>query len=119
MSFIEACACGTTPKSSHNPLGICAACRARALRGARATPRRRIDWRYVITKYLPWLLSALTLWSMVLVGRLDAGGWALGLGVQALWLLWIVVSRSWGFLPMNVALWVVYAQNLWLWTPGK
>jgi hypothetical protein len=117
MSFIEACACGTTPKSSHNPLGICAACRARALRGARATPRRRIDWRAATAKYLPWLLSAITLYSMVLIGRLDPAGWVLGLIGQGLWFVWAGVTRTWGFLPLTVALTVVYAQNLWLWTP--
>jgi hypothetical protein len=29
--------------------------------------------------------------------------------------VWIVMTGTWGLLPMNVALWIVYARNLRKW----
>ncbi|HEY0820970.1 MAG TPA: hypothetical protein VGD46_19445 [Rhizobacter sp.] len=70
---------------------------------------------HAITVYLPWLLSAITIYMTVLAGNKARHAWAVGLGNQALWLLWIIVTASWGFLPMNLALWAVYARNHWKW----
>jgi hypothetical protein len=69
-----------------------------------------------IRNYLPWLLSAITIYMTVLAGNKARHAWLFGLGNQALWLLWIVVSGAWGLLPMNVALWVVYARNHYKWS---
>lgn len=35
---------------------------------------------------------------------------------EALWLVWIVGTNTWGLLPMNVALWIVYARNHLKWS---
>lgn len=43
----------------------------------------------LMVKYLPWLLSAITIWMT----------------------LWICASGAWGFLPLNVALCIVYGRN--------
>lgn len=64
---------------------------------------------------LPWLLSAITIWMTVLAGNKSRWAWAVGLGNQGLWLVWIVASASWGLLPMNAALWAVYARNHLKW----
>jgi hypothetical protein len=69
----------------------------------------------MIATYLPWLLSALTIWMTLLAGNKHSSAWLIGLVNQALWLVWIVVTESWGLLPMNVALWVVYSRNHWKW----
>lgn len=69
-----------------------------------------------IRKYLPWLLSALTIWMTFLAGEMNPHAWLIGLGNQALWLVWIVTCRAWGLLPMNIALWVVYGVNHWKWS---
>lgn len=69
-----------------------------------------------IITYLPWLLSAITIYMNVLAGNKRSGAWAIGLGNQALWLLWIVLTGTWGLLPMNIALWIVYARNLRKWS---
>jgi len=61
--------------------------------------------------YLPWLLSAITIYMTILAGNKHPKAWAFGLLNQALWLVWIVASSAWGLLPMNLALWVVYARN--------
>jgi hypothetical protein len=68
-----------------------------------------------VLKYLPWLLSAITIWMTVLAGNKHRLAWAVGLANQALWLFWIVASAAWGFLPMNLALWFVYGRNHLKW----
>ena len=69
----------------------------------------------IIIKYLPYLLSTITIYSMLLAGNKKRGAWAVGLVNQALWLIWIILSASWGLLPMNIALWIVYIRNYLKW----
>lgn len=69
---------------------------------------------YVAT-YLPWLLSAITIYMNVLAGNRYRNAWLFGLINQGLWLFWIIVTRNYGFLPMNVALWIVYGRNHLKW----
>lgn len=68
-----------------------------------------------IITYLPYLLSALTIYSMLLAGNKKRGAWLVGLINQFLWLAWIILSSAWGLLPMNIALWVVYGRNYLKW----
>ena len=69
----------------------------------------------LIVDWLPWLLSAITIYMTVLAGNKHRLAWAIGLVNQALWLLWIIVSGTYGLLPMNVALWIVYTRNHLKW----
>lgn len=69
----------------------------------------------LIATYLPWLLSAITIWMNLLAGNKHPQAWAVGLVNQALWLAWIVIAGAWGFLPMNIALWIVYGRNHMKW----
>ncbi len=69
----------------------------------------------MIEQYLPWLLSAITIWMFLLAGNKKKYSWLVGLFNQFLWLIWIVVSANWGLLPMNIALWVVYSRNHFKW----
>lgn len=64
---------------------------------------------------IPYILSAITIYMFVLAGNKSKYAWAVGLGNQALWLIWIIISATWGLLPMNLALWVVYARNHLKW----
>lgn len=68
-----------------------------------------------VKTYMPWLLSAITIWMTLLAGNKHPKAWAVGLVNQALWLAWIVSAGAWGLLPMNAALWVVYGRNHWKW----
>ena len=69
-----------------------------------------------IVFWLPWLLSAITIYTMFLAGNKSGKTWLIGLANQLLWLLWIIASASWGLLPMNIALWIVYGRNHLKWT---
>lgn len=68
-----------------------------------------------IVTYLPWGLSAITIWTMFLAGNMAKSTWMVGLANQALWLVWIIAAGAWGLLPMNAALWIVYARNHLKW----
>lgn len=65
--------------------------------------------------YLPWLLSAITIWMTLLAGNKTRWAWLVGLANQSLWLTWIIASESWGLLPMTAALTFVYARNHFKW----
>lgn len=109
------CDCATTPKTKDNPLGICMACQRRALfESAGRAPRREL-LRPFVHKVLPWLLSANTIYMNWLAGSLQPNAWLWGLWGQVAWAYWICATRTWGFLPMNLALWVVYARNHFNW----
>lgn len=64
-----------------------------------------------IQVYLPYVLSAITITQIVMAGNKHKNAWALGLINQAFWLLWIIWTQNWGFMPMNAAIWVVYIRN--------
>lgn len=69
----------------------------------------------LIRFYLPWLLSAITIYMTILAGNKSRNAWLFGLANQALWLVWIIATGSWGLIPMNIALWFVYARNHMKW----
>lgn len=75
--------------------------------------------RFAIVHYLPYVLSIITIWMTVLAGNKHPSAWLVGLVAQAGWLLWIMVTGTWGFIPMNIALWIVYARNHWKWSANE
>lgn len=72
-----------------------------------------------LVSFLPWGLSAVTIYMTVLAGNKSRWAWAVGLCNQALWLVWIIASASWGLLPMNLALWLVYGRNHIKWSNSQ
>lgn len=68
-----------------------------------------------IAAYLPWLLSAITIYMTILAGNKSRNAWLYGLVNQALWLVWILTTGAYGLLPMNAALWLLYARNHLKW----
>ncbi|HYE72618.1 MAG TPA: hypothetical protein VEF04_04770 [Blastocatellia bacterium] len=73
----------------------------------------------LIQNYLPWLLSAITIYMTLLAGNKHRHAWAVGLVNQALWLVWICIAGAWGLLPMNIALWLLYSRNHLRWNTNK
>ena len=67
--------------------------------------------------YLPYGLSAITIYMTLLAGNKNPKAWAVGLVGQLLWLIWILwdLNTRQGLLPMNAALWIVYARNHLKW----
>lgn len=65
----------------------------------------------IIRLYLPWLMSAITIYTMFAAGDLKKHTWVVGLCNQVLWATWIFASGSWGLLPMTIAITFVYARN--------
>jgi len=72
-------------------------------------------WAVAITIIMPYVLSVNTMFSMHYVGKLRTIGWALQLGGQFGWLLWMVVSQNFGFLLLNAFMWYVIIKNLLAW----
>ena len=70
---------------------------------------------YYITSYLPWILSAITIWMTLLAGNLHKSAWLVGLFNQAFWLIWIITTETWGLIPLNIVLWIVYGRNHLKW----
>jgi len=68
-----------------------------------------------IIKHLPYILSGITIYQMLLAGNKKRRAWLYGLVNQFLWLIWIILSSTWGLLPMNIALWIVYGRNYLKW----
>lgn len=65
---------------------------------------------------MPWFMSAVTLWQTLLAGNKHPNAWLIGLFNQLLWLVWIVLSKNWGLLPMNIGMWVLFYRNHVKWT---
>ena len=80
---------------------------------SRNTDENRMKTQIIF--YLPFLLSIVTIWMTLLAGNFHRSAWLVGLVNQALWLVWIVMSETWGLIPLNLALWVVYAHNHYKW----
>jgi hypothetical protein len=68
-----------------------------------------------IILYVPWLLSAISLYHMFLAGNIHRYTWLVALTNQAFWLIWIVVSANWGLLPLNIGMWIVCTRNHFKW----
>lgn len=79
----------------------------------------------MIATYLPWLLSVLTITVNIMAGDNRLRTWDLALFNTGLWLVWIVATDNYGFLPMTLALGVIFTRNLIkrrgirIWTPAK
>ena len=64
---------------------------------------------------LPYILSALTVYQLVLAGKKDKKAWVIGILIQPVWLCWMYLSQEWGFIPLNVAMWYVSITNYIKW----
>lgn len=68
-----------------------------------------------IVQLLPYVLSVHGVVFMWFAGKQRAWAWGLALLGQVGWFAWVVASKQWGFLPMNIAYTYVYARNWYDW----
>lgn len=72
-----------------------------------------------IETIIPYFLSIITIYMSFLAGNKKSYTWKIGLLGQALWLVWIIMSKTWGLLPLNIALWIMYFRNNIKWSEKK
>jgi len=70
----------------------------------------------LIVLIVPWLTSAVAISMMWMTGNKDRRGWALSLFSQVLWLVFIITSKTWGLLPLNIAMWYLSIRNFIKWS---
>ena len=69
----------------------------------------------MIKIYLPWVLSAISLWMTLMAGNKHPKAWLIGLGGQVLWATWIYCSQTWGMVPMCIGITIMYLRNHFKW----
>jgi hypothetical protein len=72
--------------------------------------------KHIIVNYLPLLISCLTIFMMWQAGNRKRLGWLFGTGCQALWLVFILTTQTWGLIPLNVAMWFITIRNYRKWS---
>lgn len=72
-----------------------------------------MEW--TLATIMPFGISVLTGIHMYLVGNLWKYSWLYGIVMQGIWLIWVFVSKQYGFLPLNVALIIIYTRNHMRW----
>lgn len=60
-------------------------------------------------------MSGLTILLTLMAGNKHRATWIVGIVSQSLWLVWIMLTGQWGFLPMSVFLVGIYARNHLKW----
>ena len=68
-----------------------------------------------ITNYLPYVLSAFTIYIFVLAGNKSRSTWLVALASQVLWVIWEVATETWGLLPGTLVLSAVFGRNYFKW----
>lgn len=59
------------------------------------------------------ITSVLTLLTMYLAGNGDRLAWKVGLANNVFWWWFTILTGSWGLIPLNAALIIVYFRNLY------
>jgi hypothetical protein len=68
-----------------------------------------------VNAYWSYLLTAVGLLGLWLAGRKSSGGWAVGIGAQALWIVYAVATQQWGFIVSALLYGFVYCRNFITW----
>jgi type IV secretory pathway TrbL component len=66
-------------------------------------------------QYLGWIISLISIVSMELHIRKRWYGWALSLGNQVLWIIYIVGMGAWGLLPLWAAVVIQAIRGMLKW----
>ena len=66
-----------------------------------------------------WLLAAGGIFGLWLAGRKNMWGWAVGLLMQVLWIVYAVVTAQYGFIAAAVAYGFIYGVNFYRWRASQ
>jgi hypothetical protein len=69
-----------------------------------------------LISFLPWVMSVYTMFLVWQTGNKWRYVWLLNLSNEAIWLLWIILSKTWGLLPINLFMWFVSIRNHIKWS---
>ena len=69
----------------------------------------------MVPQWWSWLLATVGIFGLWAAGSRKTWGWAVGVGVQALWIAYALVSDQYGFIASALAYAVVYARNWQRW----
>lgn len=65
--------------------------------------------------YWSYILTAGGVLGIYLAGRKNLWGWALGLAMQLLWVVYAIQSHQYGFILSALAYGTVYGKNFYQW----
>ena len=65
---------------------------------------------------MSWLLSAITILSLWLMGNKSIWGPRVGLLACIPWTIYSYITGDWGLFPGTIAIAIVHARNLYLWS---
>ena len=68
-----------------------------------------------IVLYLPWFLSFMSIVVQYLAGSKSLSAWVISIPLQLFWIVWIIVSGTYGFIPLNVCMTIISIRNLLKW----
>lgn len=74
---------------------------------------------FVVRDCFPWILSALGILMTYLAGNLHRNSWGIGIISQVFWLIYVIYTKQYGFLPMSVTLFAIYTKNHIKWLRMK
>ena len=65
---------------------------------------------------LPWAISSVTIYTMIKAGDKDRKAWWVSvLAKQPLWFIWVILTKTWGLLPLHIILLIIHIRNLYKW----
>lgn len=64
-------------------------------------------------------LAAVGILGIWLAGRKSLWGWAVGVGAQALWIVYALVTGQYGFIVSALAYAAIYGRNWWKWAAER
>lgn len=65
--------------------------------------------------YWSYILTAGGILGIYLAGKKNMYGWALGLFMQVLWVIYAVQTKQYGFILSAIAYGIVYGMNFYRW----
>lgn len=72
-----------------------------------------------MNQWWSWILTAIGITGLYLVGKKSLWGWIVGIGVQLLWIAYAVATQQWGFIISALAYGAINLRNYIRWNNEK